>query len=54
LESGKDHALYADWFKKKSDTPKAKEQLTMAIDFFRQCGADGWVTMMEEKLASLA
>ena len=37
----KDHALYADWFKKKGDIQGAKEQLTKAIDLFRECGADG-------------
>ena len=40
----RDHALYADWFKKKGDIQGAKEQLTKAIDLFRECGADGWVT----------
>ena len=48
-----DHALYGEWFRKKGDTPKAKEQLTKAIDIFRECGADGWVTRTEEKLAGL-
>jgi hypothetical protein len=50
----RDQALYADWFKKRSDITKAKEQLTKAIDLFRECGAHGWVTKMEQKLASLA
>jgi tetratricopeptide (TPR) repeat protein len=48
-----DHALYADWFKKKGDIQAAKEQLIKAIDLFRECGADGWVTITEEKLAGL-
>jgi tetratricopeptide (TPR) repeat protein len=51
---GKDHALYADWFKKKGDIQGAKEQLTKAIDLFRECGADGWVTRMEKTLAELS
>jgi hypothetical protein len=34
-----DHAFYAEWFKKKSDISKAKEQLTKAIDIFRECAA---------------
>jgi hypothetical protein len=51
---GKDHALYADWFKKKGDIQGAKEQLTKAIDLFRECGADGLVTRTERELASLA
>jgi tetratricopeptide (TPR) repeat protein len=48
-----DHACYADWFKKKGDIQGAKEQLAKAIDLFRECGADGWVTRTEQKLASL-
>jgi tetratricopeptide (TPR) repeat protein len=48
------HALYADWFNKKGDTSRAKEQLTKAIDIFRECGADGWVTRTGEKLARLS
>ena len=50
-ELARDYALYADWYKKKGETLKAKEQLIKAIDLFRECGADGWVTMTEEKLA---
>jgi cytochrome b involved in lipid metabolism len=49
----RDHAAYADWFKKKGDIQGAKEQLTKAIDLFRECGADGWVTRTERELASL-
>jgi len=48
-----DHALYADWFKKKGDKEGAKEQLTKAIDLFRECGADGWVTLTEKSLSEL-
>jgi hypothetical protein len=50
---GKDYALYADWYKKKGDMAAAKEQLARAIDLFKECGADGWVTITEEKLARL-
>jgi tetratricopeptide (TPR) repeat protein len=49
-----DHACYADWFKKKGDIPKVKEQLTKAINIFRECGADGWVTRTEKALAELS
>jgi tetratricopeptide (TPR) repeat protein len=51
---GKDHALYADWFKKKGDIQGAKEQLTKAIDYFKECNADGWVTRTEKRLAELS
>jgi tetratricopeptide (TPR) repeat protein len=50
----KDHVLYADWFKKKGDIQGAKEQLTKAIDLFRECGADGWVEKYERELAALS
>ncbi len=46
-----DHALYADWFKKKGDLSSAKEQLTRAVENFRECGADGWVEKYEKELA---
>lgn len=50
---GKDHAVYAEWFKKSGDAVGAKEQLIKAIDLFKECGADGWVTMTEKKLVEL-
>ena len=45
-----DHALYADWFKKKGDLLGAKEQLTRAIDIFTECGADGWIVKYRKEL----
>ena len=50
----RDHALYSNWFKKKGDIPEAKEQLNKAIDLFRECGADGWVTRTEKALAKIS
>jgi tetratricopeptide (TPR) repeat protein len=49
----RDYALYAELFKRKGDLPKAKENLTEAIDIFKECGADGWVKRYEKELASL-
>jgi tetratricopeptide (TPR) repeat protein len=49
-----DHALYADWYKKKGDIYGAKEQLTKAIDLFRECGADGWVEKYENELVRIS
>jgi hypothetical protein len=37
----KDHALYIELFKRKGDSPKARENLSKAIVIFRECGADG-------------
>jgi hypothetical protein len=49
-----DHACYANWFKKKDDRTGAKEQLTKAIDIFKECGADGWVEKYEKELALIS
>jgi tetratricopeptide (TPR) repeat protein len=49
-----DHVLYADWFKKKGDASKAKENFQIAIDIFEECGADGWMARTQESLAKLA
>ncbi|MGO9569689.1 MAG: AAA family ATPase, partial [Desulfomonilaceae bacterium] len=51
---GRDHAVYAEVFKKKGDREKAKEQLGRAIDIYQECGADGWVKRAEEELARLS
>jgi tetratricopeptide (TPR) repeat protein len=51
---GKDYALYADLFKRKSDRLKAKENLGKAIEILKECGADGWVTKYEKELAKIS
>jgi hypothetical protein len=33
---------------------KAKEQLGRAIDIYKECGANGWVTRAEEEMAKLS
>ena len=50
---GGDYASYAEWFKRKGDPPKAKENLAKAIDILKECGADGWVKRYKEEMASL-
>ena len=47
------YALYAELFIRKGDQSKAKENLNMAIEIFKECGADGWVVKYEENLAEL-
>jgi len=49
----KDYAAYAELFKRKGDTPKAKENLSKAIEIYKECGAEGWVTKAEEALAKI-
>ena len=51
---GRDYALYAEFFKRKGDHSKAKENLNKAIDILKECGADGWVEKYEKELASLS
>ena len=51
---GRDYALYREFFKRKGDHAKAKENLTKAVEIFKECGADGWVKKYEEELASFS
>jgi class 3 adenylate cyclase/tetratricopeptide (TPR) repeat protein len=53
-ELAQDRVCYANWFKKKDDRTGVKEQLTKAIDIFRECGADGWVEKYEKELALIS
>ena len=46
-------AAYAELWKRGGNKAKARKSLQTAIDIFRQCGADGWVTRYEEELARL-
>jgi class 3 adenylate cyclase/tetratricopeptide (TPR) repeat protein/ABC-type lipoprotein export system ATPase subunit len=49
-----DYGLYGEFFKRKGDLPKAKENLTKSIEIFKECGADGWVGKYEKELTSLS
>ena len=51
---GRDYSLYAEWFKRKGDRSKARENLGRAVEIFKVCGADGWVEKVEKKLAEIA
>ncbi len=50
---GRDYALYAELFKRKGDRLKAQDNLGKAVEIFKECGADGWVTKYEKELARL-
>jgi class 3 adenylate cyclase/tetratricopeptide (TPR) repeat protein/ribosomal protein L40E len=50
----RDYTLYAELFKRKGDQSKAKENLTKAIEIFKECSADGWVEKCEEEMALLS
>jgi phage tail tape-measure protein len=51
---GNDYALYAEWFKRKGDRSKARENLGKAIGILQECGADGWVEKYEKELAAIS
>jgi class 3 adenylate cyclase/tetratricopeptide (TPR) repeat protein len=51
---GKDYTLYAELFKRKGDTVKARENLGKAAEIFEECGADGWVEKAEKELGALS
>jgi tetratricopeptide (TPR) repeat protein len=51
---GTDYALYAELFKRKGDRVKAQENLGRAIEIFKECGADGWVSKYEKELALIS
>jgi len=50
---GMDYVSYAELLKRKGDLPEAKQNLNKAIEIFKECGADGWVTRTEEALAKI-
>jgi tetratricopeptide (TPR) repeat protein len=54
LNLGRDHALCAELFKRKGDRSKFQEHLGMAMDIYKECGADGWLKKAEEELATLS
>ena len=51
---GRDYAFYAELFKRRGDQSKAKENLNMAIEILKECGADGWVEKYEKELEALS
>jgi tetratricopeptide (TPR) repeat protein len=52
-ELGMAHALYAELLKRKGDLPGAKEQVSKAIEIYRECGADGWLKKAQQDLAAI-
>ncbi|MEN8251324.1 MAG: AAA family ATPase, partial [Bacteroidota bacterium] len=52
-ELGMDHILYAEFFKLKGNTIKTKENLSAAINLFKECDADGWVEKYEKEFTTL-
>ena len=50
----RNYVLYAEFFKRKEDHAKAKENLSKAINIYKECGSDGWMKKAEKELASLS
>jgi tetratricopeptide (TPR) repeat protein len=50
----RNYGLLAEALRRKGDVLQARENLARAIDIYKGCGADGWVTKAEEELARLA
>jgi tetratricopeptide (TPR) repeat protein len=50
---GRDYILYAELFKRKGDKPKAVENLSKALDIFKNNGGNGWVEKYEKELSNL-
>ncbi len=46
---GRNYVPQAEPFKRKADLPKAKKNLIKAIEIFKDCGADGWVTKAQRR-----
>jgi tetratricopeptide (TPR) repeat protein len=51
---GQDYARYAEFYKKRGDLSKARENLNKAIEIMREFGADGWVHKYEKQLTVLS
>jgi len=44
---GRDYAAYAEYFRRKGDGAKARENMSQAIDIMKECNAEGWVERYE-------
>ena len=53
FELARSYVLCAEFFKRERDLSKSIEILAKAIEIFKDCGADGWVTKYEEEMVKL-
>jgi len=53
INLGMDYILRAKLFKRKGDQSKTKENLSKAIEIFKECGEDGWKEKAEKELAAV-
>ena len=54
VQLGHDYTIYAGLLMGKGDRLKAQENLGKATEIFKECGADGRVTIAEKELATLS
>jgi class 3 adenylate cyclase/tetratricopeptide (TPR) repeat protein len=47
------YRLYSQYYNKIDDYNNAKENMSKAIDIFKECEADGWVEIVEKELTAL-
>jgi len=50
---GQDYVTYSNFFRRKNDHIKSKENLSEAIEILKECDADGWVEKYNDELAEL-
>jgi hypothetical protein len=50
----KDYALYAEFFRRKGAPTSTIENFNLAIEIFKECGADGWVAKYETEISRLS
>ena len=53
-ELGMAYTLHVELLRRKGDLSQAKENLNIAIEIYKECGADGWVEKYEKELAALS
>ncbi len=51
---GRDYILFANLLKRKGNKIESRENLSKAIEIFRECGADGWLQKAEEEMGALS
>jgi tetratricopeptide (TPR) repeat protein len=53
FELGFDYLSYGNYFKRKGDVTSAKKMMGNALKIFKECGAKGWINLVDTNLASI-
>ncbi len=51
---GRDYTLLADLLERKGNKQESRENLSKAIEIFKECGADGWQKKAEEEMGAIS